>query len=110
MQTYAQQTYGNGNVFVGTVDYEPMLVDYVVDQLGEKGVAKSTTVNLHPLMSIAGDHATNDMSDEEDDESWISVIKAAGWKNVKPTVKGLGDYEAINAVWIQHLKDAISAM
>ena len=110
MQQYAQETCGNGNVFVGTVDYEPMLIDYVVDAMKEAGIGFDTPVNLHPLMSIAGDHANNDMSDADDDESWISVIKAAGWKNVKPTVKGLGDYAAINDVWIQHLKDAIEAM
>lgn len=110
MQAYAAATYGNGNVFVGTVDYDPMLVDYVVESMEEAGVAKTTPVNLHPLMSIAGDHANNDMSDEEDDESWISLIKAAGWKNVKPTVKGLGDYSEINNVWIRHLKEAIAAM
>lgn len=108
MQTYAASAYGNGNVFVGTVDYPAMLIDYVIGEMGAKGVAKSTPVNLHPLMSIAGDHANNDMADEDDEESWISMIKTAGWSNVKPTVKGLGDYKEINALWIQHLRDAIA--
>ncbi len=108
MQAYAKSAYGNGNVFVGTVDFPKMLIEYVIDEMNEKGVSKSTPVNLHPLMSIAGDHANNDMADEEDPESWISTIKAAGWKTVKPTVKGLGDYKEINAVWIQHLRDAIA--
>ncbi len=110
MQAYAKSAYGNGNVFVGTVDYPAMLIDYVIDEMNKKGVSKSTPVNLHPLMSIAGDHANNDMANESDDGSWISTIKAAGWTNVKPTVKGLGDYEEINAVWIQHLRDAIAEM
>jgi len=108
MQKYAADAYGNGNVFVGTVDYPAMLIDYVIGEMTAKGVAKSTPVNLHPLMSIAGDHANNDMADETDDESWISMIKAAGWSNVKPTVKGLGDYKDINELWIQHLRDAIA--
>lgn len=108
MQTYAASAYGNGHVFVGTVDYPAMLVDYVVEEMEAKGVSKSTPVNLHPLMSIAGDHANNDMADEGDDESWISTIKAEGWTTVKPTVKGLGDYKEINAIWIQHLRDAIA--
>ncbi len=110
MQKYATEKYGNGNVFVGTVDYSDMLIKYVIDEMNKKGVLKSTPVNLHPLMSIAGDHANNDMADESDDESWISTIKAAGWKTVKPTVKGLGDYKEINDVWIQHLHDAIAEM
>lgn len=108
MQAYAASAYGNGNVFVGTVDYPAMLVDYVIAEMEAKGVSKSTPVSLHPLMSIAGDHANNDMADEEDEESWISMLKAEGWTTVKPTVKGLGDYPAINAVWIQHLRDAIA--
>ncbi len=108
MQAYAKSAYGNEHVFVGTVDYPVMLIDYVIDEMNEKGVSKSTSVNLHPLMSIAGDHANNDMADVNDPESWISTIKAAGWTTVKPTVKGLGDYKEINDVWIQHLRDAIA--
>ena len=110
MQTYARSAYGNGNVFVGTVDYPTMLIDYVIEQLGEHGVSKETTVNLHPLMSIAGDHANNDMADEEDEESWISMIRTAGWSHVNPVVKGLGDYPEINKVWIRHLQEAIAEM
>ena len=108
MQAYAESAYKNGNVFVGTVDYPAMLIDYVIDEMKAKGVSESTPVNLHPLMSIAGDHANNDMADANDPESWLSMIEAAGWKHVKPTVKGLGDYKEINAVWIQHLRDAIA--
>ena len=108
MQTYAAARYGNGRIFVGTVDYEPMLIGHVIEQLEAAGVPKKTPVNLHPLMAVAGDHANNDMSDEEDDESWISLLKAAGWTTVKPTVKGLGDYPAVNAIWIDHLREAMA--
>jgi len=109
MRSYARQAYGNDNLFVGTVDFPAMLIDYVLGQMEGK-VAKTTPVHLHPLMTIAGDHANNDMADEEDPESWISLIKAAGWSNVTCTQKGLGDYPAIVNVWIRHLREAIETI
>ena len=69
-------------------------------------------------MSIAGDHANNDMSstDTEEDgkklpleeQSWRNQIAAQGW-TVECHLKGLGDYPAINQLWIKHLKDAIKS-
>ncbi len=109
MQEYALETYGNGNVFVGTVDYPTMLIGHVIDELNASGYAKGQKVHLHPLMSIAGDHANNDMSDTEDPESWKSMITSAGW-TVETHVHGLGDYPAINDIWISHLKTAISEL
>ena len=108
MKAYAAEKYGNDNIFVGTVDDPAMLIDYVVESLQAADFDKNKTVNLHPLMSIAGDHANNDMSDESDPESWISMIKAAGWSKVTCIRKGLGDYPVINKVWIDHLHQAIS--
>ena len=109
MKQYAKEKYGNDNIFVGTVDDPAMLIDYVVEELKKSGFDKTKTVNLHPLMSIAGDHANNDMANAEDPESWISMIQAAGWSKVVSVKKGLGDYPAINEVWIRHLREAITA-
>ena len=112
MKTYAAQTYGNGNIFVGTVDYPEMLIDYVLEGLAAAD-CPNKKVHLHPLMSIAGDHANNDMSGEEeagvpdDEQSWaVQIEKSLGWE-VTCIRKGLGDYEAINKVWIRHLHEAI---
>ncbi len=57
MKQYAKTKYGNDNIFVGTVDDPAMLIDYVVEELKKANFDKTKTVNLHPLMSIAGDHA-----------------------------------------------------
>lgn len=112
MKEYAKKTYNNENVFVGTVDYPAMLVDYVMDGLKDSG-CKTKTVYLHPLMSIAGDHANNDMQGEydknapDDEQSWkVQIEKKLGW-TVKTVTKGLGDYPTINAIWVDHLKNAI---
>lgn len=110
MKAYALEAYGNDNVFVGTVDYPEMLVDYVVDQLKDRNFDKTKTVYLHPLMSIAGDHANNDMADPDDEESWLSILKSEGWTNVETVTKGLGDYSAINDIWIRHLHEAIASL
>ena len=108
MKEYAQEKYGNDNIFVGTVDDPTMLLDYVVESITAAGFSKDKTVNLQPLMSIAGDHANNDMAAEDDPESWASTLKAAGWSKINSIKKGLGDYPAINKIWIEHLKYAIA--
>lgn len=115
MQEYAKRTYNNDNVYVGTVDYPAMLIDYVLKQL-DTSTSTTKKIHLHPLMSIAGDHANNDMAspDTEEDgkkipleeQSWRNQIAAKGW-TVECHIKGLGDYPAINKIWIAHLKEAI---
>ena len=102
MQKYAADAYGNGNVFVGTVDYPAMLIDYVIGEMTAKGVAKSTPVNLHPLMSIAGDHANNDMAGDEED-SWKSMFMASGkFDSVDAQIVGLGQIPAIQDLYVAH--------
>jgi sirohydrochlorin cobaltochelatase len=106
MKNYGKATYGNDNIFVGTVDDPKMLLDYVIESITAAGFPKDKTVNLHPLMTIAGDHANNDMAGDED--SWATELKANGWSKINPVFKGLGDYPAINKIWIDHLKYAIA--
>ena len=48
MQATAAVRFGNDRVFVGTVEYEPMNLAYVLGQLAAKGVPKETPVQLHP--------------------------------------------------------------
>ena len=83
----------NTNSYVGTVDMEDTYVDNVLEHVaggdfdiavGDVTVSLSYAANgakkaqLYPLMSIAGDHAHNDMADPDDDESWFSMFNAAG--------------------------------
>lgn len=108
MKEYALKKYGSDKVFVGTVDSEDMLIDKVLPKIEAADPAHTRRVRLHPLMSIAGDHANNDMADAADPESWYSRIKAAGWTQIDCAIKGLGDYPAVNDVWIGHLETAIA--
>ena len=87
-------------VFVGTVEGAPTLED-LLPQLKALGVR---TAHLVPLMSVAGDHAHNDMAGPEDD-SWASQLKKAGIAS-KPVLVGLGSRPSVAALWIEHLKDA----
>ena len=60
------------NVIVGTVEGYPEL-DLVLQMLQQRNIKK---VYLLPFMSVAGDHAKNDMA-SDDDDSWKSVLTAA---------------------------------
>ena len=95
---------GHENYYVGTVEGIPTLDD-VVAALKAKGIYKK--VVLQPLMVVAGDHANNDMAGSEED-SWKSVLEKEGYK-VTCVIEGLGQYEAIQNLYVQHLQTAISS-
>ena len=134
------------NVFVGTVDYGEMLFWPLNEDETPKAEPNETcvysklmkycadntlqpeevTVSLAPFMSVAGDHAHNDLwgIEEGDDFSQATPQSDACWrlKLLKMgfqidmeeshngsadacTMKGLGDYPEIRTVWLNHLKD-----
>ena len=140
----------NKNVFVGTVDYGDMLFfpeveegdtpptdeqvadSYIYKKLlnycAEQGLTPSDiTVHLSSIMSIAGDHAHNDLwgLEEKDNEvdnatpwadySWRLKLKKMGFKIDETeshhgsvnncTIKGLGDYPEIRKIWLKHMTD-----
>ena len=88
------------NVFVGTVEGSPNLED-VLKALKANGIRK---VWLAPLMTVAGDHAVNDLFGPEKD-SWKSIFAANGMK-VEIIKKGLGEYPTLVELWVQGLKKA----
>ena len=120
--------------FVGTVDDEGTtimgenLAEQVLERMNDAGVPKDKFVQLYPLMSISGDHAHNDLSDEDDEESWVNLFKADGyvktqayetnfaepcWKEYEKGegyIPALAERKAVRALWIQHTKDAIQAI
>ena len=55
-----------------------------------------------PFMSVAGDHARNDMAGDEDD-SWKSILTKAGIKCV-PVLKGSAEFDNIVDIWVDHLE------
>ncbi len=113
-------------MWVGTVDMEDNFVEDVVLRMQEDNVT-SGDVQIYPLMSIAGDHAHNDMADEEDMTSWVNVMTLAGydantyednfkeicWKNYNGKdgyIPGLAERSKVRALWIQHTKEAIAKL
>ena len=91
---------GKKNYFIGTVEAEPTLDDVVaaVKAGGYKRVV------LEPLMVVAGDHANNDMAGDEED-SWKTVLEGEGFE-VVPLIRGLGELEAIQKIYVDHVSNA----
>ena len=110
----------NPNYFVGTVDMPDNYKQDVLARMQKKSIV-SGKVYLHALMSIAGDHAHNDMAgageeywnaDEEESEenSWFEFF---GHKGYEPVVvkagnhpQGLLELPSVLNVWIKHTKEA----
>ena len=90
------------NIFVGTVEGYPE-VDDIKDWLLKKKIKKAY---LMPFMSVAGEHAKNDMAGPEDD-SWKSVLTKAGITCV-PILKGTAEYESFIDIWVSHIKGPLS--
>ncbi|WP_035076006.1 sirohydrochlorin cobaltochelatase [Maridesulfovibrio zosterae] len=90
----------DSKIFVGTVEGSPTLDD-VKAMLAK---SKSKKVYLMPYMSVAGDHARNDMAGDESD-SWKSVLTKAGYKCV-PVLKGSAEFPQVVDIWVDHLKVA----
>ena len=110
----------NTNYFVGTVDMPGNYKQNVMDRMQRKGI-NSGKVYLHALMSIAGDHAHNDMAgegdeywDDEDpeseDNSWFEFFGNNGYEPIVPVTNkhplGLLELEGVLNVWINHTKNA----
>jgi len=132
----------NPNYYVGTVDMDQTYAEDVVEHIkggkfnftvGDMMYTMNYDVNLskkgqlYPLMSIAGDHAHNDMADEEDEESWFSLFNAAGietaayeanfseacWKKYKSGegyIPGLAERGAVRSLWMNHTRQAINKL
>jgi sirohydrochlorin cobaltochelatase len=132
----------NPNYYVGTVDMDETYAENVLEhiaggtfdyQIGDftKSVTYAANENkkaqLFVLMSIAGDHAHNDMADEDDDESWYSLFNEAGietaayetnftepcWKNIKSGeeyIPGLAERSAVRKLWMNHTREAIAKL
>ena len=132
----------NTNYYVGTVDMDETYAEDVLNhiaggtfdyQIGDvtKTISYPENANkkaqLFVLMSIAGDHAHNDMADDEDDESWFSMFNAAGietaayetnyteacWKKYKSGeeyIPGLAERSAVRKLWMNHTREAIKKL
>ncbi len=145
----------NNNVIVGTVDYgatvfwpwegvsypadeDKVLTDSeynncvyaeVMNYCTDKGIeTKDLTITLVPFMTVAGDHAHNDLwgvgedlddvnTDPDGDASWKAMLEKMGCKindyqshgtsTDTCEIKGLCDYDSIRDIWITRLKALI---
>ncbi len=108
------------NYFVGTVDMPGNYKHNVLKRMKDNGIT-SGKMYLHALMSIAGDHAHNDMAgegdefwDEEEPESeensWYEFFSHNGFEATVPVSgkhpQGLLELEGVLNVWINHTKNA----
>ena len=85
-------------VFMGTVEGYPALDDIKK----ELSAAKVKKVHLLPFMTVAGDHAMNDMAGDEDD-SWKSELKAMGVDST-PHMVSILKYPQIVELYIKKAK------
>lgn len=114
------QTYSK-NYYVGTVDMMENFKTNVLARMKANGIT-SGTVWCTPLMSIAGDHAHNDMAGDDnengapneegevEDTSWKCYFAANGFtcNNNTQIVKGLLELPTVRQVWINHTTAAIN--
>lgn len=89
-------------VFMGTVEGSPAIEE--IQQV--LSVRKVKTVYLIPFMAVAGDHAVNDLAGDEE-TSWKNRLTRAGIKCI-PVLKGSAEFDDLTAIWVDHLKDAVS--
>jgi sirohydrochlorin cobaltochelatase len=89
------------NILVGTVEGYPD-VDLIKTLMQARRIKKAY---LMPFMSVAGDHAKNDMAGDEVD-SWKSIFTKAGIQCV-PVMKGTAEYDGFVDIWVGHIGAAL---
>lgn len=102
MQYYMWQK--NKNHYLATVEGYPSL-DEVIKYLKEK---KTKKVYLLPFMTIAGDHARNDMAGTDSD-SWKSILEAKGYK-VKSILTGMADHNGVVKIWVDSIEESLEKL
>ena len=95
---------GYQDLYIGTVEAEPTLEDVLAAV--ESG--EYSKVVLQPLMVVAGDHANNDMAGDEEG-TWKDAFTKAGYE-VECVIRGLGELEAIQSVYVAHTQAAIDSL
>jgi sirohydrochlorin cobaltochelatase len=90
------------NIFVGTVEGYPD-VELLKELMSKKKIKKAWLI---PLMSVAGDHAKNDMAGDEND-SWKSILTRAGIQCVT-VLKGTAEFDGFADIWVDHIQGPLS--
>lgn len=88
--------------YLATIEGYPEIEDMIFF-LKKDGIEK---IHLRPFLLVAGDHAKNDMAGQEDDDSWLNILKAEGFE-VEVHMEGIGEFESIQDKFVENLTDAI---
>lgn len=91
-------------VYMATVEGYPAL-DSAIARLAKRPEIRR--LMLAPFMLVAGDHAHNDMTGDED--SWENTLRARGYQ-VRSVLRGLGECERIRALFVEHCRQAVDAL
>ncbi len=94
----ALKTAGFKNVHIATVEASPSLEDALKEM---RPPDKVGSVILHPFMTVAGEHAKNDMAGEND--SFLARINALGY-STHAVLKGLGEYASFRNIYVEKLR------
>jgi len=95
---------GHNNVRIACLESYPELEDTVYNWLQADNQIKK--VHLHPLLLVAGEHALNDIFADEEDSIRYQLQSLGA--DVSCYYAGLGEYDAIQRIYIQHIADAIA--
>jgi len=87
------------NTFIGTVEGD-LDLERTTAAMKTQGIKK---VWLAPLMTVAGDHALNDLFGDEPD-SWKQHLAKNGFA-VETVRKGLGEYPDLVSLWVNGLRN-----
>ena len=90
------------NIFVGTVEGYPEIGN-IKEWLLQR---KIKTAYLIPLMSVAGDHAKNDMAGEDPD-SWKSILTKIGIQ-CETILKGTAEFDSFVDIWVDHIRGPLA--
>ena len=74
-------------------------MDTLLKKLRKNGIEE---VRLAPFMFVAGEHAKNDMA-----VTYKNELEENGFKVNQVILKGLGEFDAIQNIFLNHLKLAI---
>ena len=89
---------GYEDMYIGTVKSYPS-IDVILQMLSDTGTKK---VTLLPFLFLAGAHVRKDMIGENQN-SWRRLLEQQGME-VTAVLKGLGEYEEIQALYCKHLQ------
>lgn len=94
--------YPETKAYIAMVEGFPNL-DTVIKQMKKDNVTK---ILLKPFMTVAGDHALNDMAGDEE-KSMKSILTKKGFE-VTPVSEGLGEQDTFADIFVKYLAETAS--